>query len=61
MTKELQWRKSSRSSANTNCVEVAQTLDRLRDSKNPGGPVLAFTPDELAVFLEGAKAGRFDN
>ncbi|HEY0806320.1 MAG TPA: DUF397 domain-containing protein [Pseudonocardiaceae bacterium] len=24
----------------SSCVEVADTLDQLRDSKNPGGPVL---------------------
>jgi hypothetical protein len=35
-----QWRKSSRSSQGTNCVELAGTLDRIRDSKNPDGPHL---------------------
>jgi hypothetical protein len=33
------WRKSSYSSTATNCVELAGTLDHVRDSKNPG-PVL---------------------
>jgi uncharacterized protein DUF397 len=41
MTEHLQWRKSSRSQSTSNCVEVAGTLDRLRDSKNPNGPELA--------------------
>jgi hypothetical protein len=41
----LQWRKSSHSgSGQGECVEVARTsaLVAVRDSKNPGGPVLAF-------------------
>jgi hypothetical protein len=32
----------------------------LRDSKDPDGPILTFTPDEWDAFLRGAKAGRFD-
>lgn len=34
------WRKSTSSQASSDCVEIADTLDQLRDSKNPGGPVL---------------------
>jgi len=29
------WRKSTRSQGVNNCVEVVNTLDELRDSKNP--------------------------
>jgi hypothetical protein len=33
---------------------------QLRDSKDPGGPVLTFTPNEWARFIGGAKDGEFD-
>ena len=37
----IQWRKSSFSGGeNSDCVELVGTLDALRDSKNPHGPVL---------------------
>jgi hypothetical protein len=40
MTSPQRWRKSSYSSEDGACIEVAHTLDALRDSKNPDGPVL---------------------
>jgi hypothetical protein len=57
------WRKSSRSGSSGNCVEVADNLPEVvavRDSKNPGGPALTFTPAVWQAFVEGAKAGEFD-
>ncbi|PSK67018.1 hypothetical protein B0E53_01006 [Micromonospora sp. MH33] len=42
------WRKSVRSANEGNCVEVADNLPGVvlvRDSKDPSGPALAFTPD----------------
>lgn len=58
------WIKSSRSgSGGGNCVEVAD-LDRgqraVRDSKDPNGPALIFTPAEWAAFTAGVRAGEFD-
>lgn len=47
------WRKSSRSSAQANCVEVAFAgrAVGVRDSKNADGPLLAFPGQEWAAFL----------
>ncbi|HKH06008.1 MAG TPA: DUF397 domain-containing protein [Acidimicrobiales bacterium] len=58
------WRKSSHSYGAGECVELAR-LDGgrigLRDSKDPGGPVLRFTVAEVAAFVAAVKAGEFDD
>ncbi|MCS7476513.1 DUF397 domain-containing protein [Umezawaea endophytica] len=54
------WRKSTSSGANTSCVEVANSLDAVRDSKNPSGPVLSVDRAEFTAFLADVKSGRFD-
>jgi Domain of unknown function (DUF397) len=59
-----QWKTSTRSSGNGQCVEVATNLTgvvAVRDTKDKGiGPVLTFTPDEWNAFIGGAKEGEFD-
>lgn len=62
-TARVTWKKSTRSNGSGNCVEVAQTWDGhrlVRDSKNPNGAILTFTPREWRAFIEGAKDGEFD-
>ncbi|MEU5941726.1 DUF397 domain-containing protein [Micromonospora sp. NPDC047548] len=52
------WRKSTRSNNGGNCVEVADNLPGivgLRDSKDPTGPMLTFTPMAWATFVQAAK------
>lgn len=60
----LIWRKASFSNDNGNdCVEVADLSDGgrlVRDSKNPAGPRLSFTPSEWTAFVKGVRAGEFD-
>jgi hypothetical protein len=59
-----EWRKSSWSAGNGgDCVEVARNLPgavAVRDSKDPEGPKLVFTPDEWRAFTAGVTAGEFD-
>ncbi len=57
------WTKSSLSFSNGNCVEVASLADGeigVRNSRDRGGPVLSFTPDEWAAFVGGVRNGDFD-
>lgn len=70
------WRKSSLSGNGQNCVEVtladdvqaeaeagvdSERLFVVRDSKDPKGTVLAFSPSEWAAFLSGVKGSDFDD
>lgn len=56
----LTWRKSS-ASATSNCVEIAcsETMIHVRDSKNPGGPMLSFTRGAWLTFLAASRNGAF--
>jgi hypothetical protein len=62
------WRKSTYSGGNGGqCIEVAAIPNHhthpdrtcaVRDSKNPGGPVLAFGPGQWQRFITEVKAGK---
>lgn len=63
-TARVTWRKSTRSNGSGDCVEVADNLAgnvRLRDSKDPEGPILTFTATAWSVFVGSAKCGTFNS
>jgi hypothetical protein len=57
------WRKDWSADNGGNCVETLKLADgriAVRQSTDPDGPALIFSFDEIATFVEGAKAGRAD-
>jgi uncharacterized protein DUF397 len=50
----ITWRKSSYSSGEGECVEIGWPDDAVavRDSKNPGGPILTVSTRAWTVFLQ---------
>jgi hypothetical protein len=54
------WRRSTFCGSGA-CIEVAKVDESylLRDSKDPEGPVLTFTPAEWDAFVAGVQAGEF--
>lgn len=57
------WRKSSYSGGSGDCVEMAGNLPGVvgvRDSNDPDGPALLFTPRAWRAFIAGVKNGEFD-
>jgi hypothetical protein len=59
------WQKSGRSNPSGNCVEMAELPDgggiAVRNSRDPHGPALIYTYDEINAFILGAREGDFDN
>ena len=51
---EYRWRTSSYTGTNGNCVELSNTLDRVRDSKNPTGPILR---GDMTALIRSVKQG----
>ena len=59
---DLTWTKARASTHNGACVEIAATANKIamRDSKDPDGAILVYTPVEFRAFLDGARNGEFD-
>jgi hypothetical protein len=62
------WRKSSYSGSGGtgggNCIEIAPLADgtiALRNSNHPQAGTLFFTPTEMHAWINGCKAGKFDD
>ncbi len=58
----FEWRKSTYSAVDGDCVEVADVdggYRAVRDSKDPAGPVLEFMGTEWSEFISGVCAGEF--
>jgi hypothetical protein len=59
------WQKSRRSNPSGNCVECAVLPEgagiAVRNSRDPEGPALVYTPAEIEAFILGVRDGDFDN
>ncbi|MTE17486.1 DUF397 domain-containing protein [Nocardia aurantiaca] len=58
-----EWFKSSHSGSQSDCVEVAWLSEGsvgIRDSKNPTGPALMFTPGQWDAFTAHVIDGKFN-
>ncbi|HWG27078.1 DUF397 domain-containing protein [Actinospica sp.] len=63
-TKITNWRKSSYSGSQGNCVEFAPfgaDAVAVRNSRDPEGAVLFFDRVEMGAFLAAVKSGELDN
>jgi hypothetical protein len=57
----VEWHRSAGHCNDGGCVEVTRhDVVQVRDSKDPDGPVLTFTPGAWVQFIAGVKAGHFD-
>lgn len=59
------WQKNHHSNPSGNCVEVAELPGgagiAIRNSRDPDGPALIYTMEEVAAFILGARDGDFDH
>ncbi|WP_406420551.1 DUF397 domain-containing protein [Streptomyces sp. NBC_00873] len=58
------WQKSRHSNSQGSCVEFAKLPDggvAMRNSRDPDGPALVYTPAEIEALLLGVKDGEFDH
>jgi hypothetical protein len=62
MNDTFNWRKSSYTTGQGNCVEAASPrgVVAVRDSKDPDGPSLVIPPADWRSFTRAVKAGRHD-
>ena len=60
---DIPWIKASCSGTQGQCVEMRRHAGEVevRDSKDPDGPVLRFTPSVFAAWLDGARKSEFDH
>ena len=57
------WKKSTKSGANGQCVEVAKNLPGIvavRHSQRPTDEVIVYTDEEWAAFVAGVHLGEFN-
>jgi hypothetical protein len=61
---DAKWRKSTRSgSSGGDCIEVADNMPgvvAVRDSKDPDGPVLSFSPEAWREFVNRVRHGNLE-
>jgi hypothetical protein len=59
----VRWRKATASNATGSCVELGAFEGgiAMRNSRDPHGPALIYTHDEIAAFIHGVKSGEFDD
>lgn len=57
-----QWQRGSQATGEGDHLEIAFVQDHIamRNSADPDGPVLIFTPAEWEAFVLGARDGEFD-